>query len=149
MFPSHGIVPADVAEFNRQTKIEMDNIRDFIILHYKATERTDTRFWRYCKDMQIPDTLAHRMELFKQSGKVYKFAQELFGESSWLQVLIGQGLMPEQYHPIVDLMPDSELNDFLMSIKQNVKRTVSQFPTHHEFIQQYCKSSLVWAEHDG
>ena len=143
MFPSNGIVSADVAEFNRQTKIEMDNIRDFIILHYKATERTDTKFWRYCKDMQIPDTLAHRMELFKQSGKVYKFAQELFGESSWLQVLIGQGLMPEQYHPIVDLMPDSELNDFLMSIKQNVKRTVSQFPTHHEFIQHYCKSSLV------
>jgi tryptophan halogenase len=93
--------------------------------------------------MEIPDSLAHRMELFKQSGKVYKFAQELFGESSWLQVLIGQGLMPEQYHPIVDLMPDSELNDFLMSIKQNVKRTVSQFPTHHEFIQHYCKSSLV------
>jgi len=143
MFPAHGIVAADVAEFNRQTKIEMDNIRDFIILHYKATERTDTRFWRYCKDMDVPDTLTHRMELFKQSGKVYKFAQELFGESSWLQVMIGQGLMPEQYHPIVDLMPDSELNDFLMSIKHNVKRTVSQFPTHHEFIQHYCKSSLV------
>ncbi|WP_127026347.1 tryptophan halogenase family protein [Rheinheimera mangrovi] len=143
MFPSNGIVSADVAEFNRQTKIEMDNIRDFIILHYKATERTDTKFWRYCKDMDVPDSLTHRMELFKQSGKVYKFAQELFGESSWLQVMIGQGLMPDQYHPIVDLMPDSELNDFLMSIKHNVKRTVSQFPTHHEFIQHYCKSSLV------
>jgi tryptophan halogenase len=143
MFPSNGIVSADVAEFNRQTKIEMDNIRDFIILHYKVTQRTDTRFWRYCKDMDVPDTLTHRIELFKQSGKVYKFAQELFGESSWLQVMIGQGLMPEQYHPIVDLMPDSELNDFLMSIKHNVKRTVSQFPTHHEFIQHYCKSSLV------
>ncbi|MBU2343965.1 MAG: tryptophan 7-halogenase, partial [Gammaproteobacteria bacterium] len=142
-FPSNGIQAAEVAEFNRQTKIEMDNIRDFIILHYKATERTDTKFWRYCKDMQIPETLSHRMDLFKQSGKVYKFAQELFGESSWLQVLIGQGLMPQQYHPIVDLMPDSELNDFLMSIKHNVKRTVSQYPTHHEFIQHYCKSSLV------
>jgi tryptophan halogenase len=93
--------------------------------------------------MAVPESLAHRIELFKQSGKVYKFAQELFGESSWLQVMIGQGLTSEQYHPIVDLMPDSELQDFLNTIKHNVQRTVSNFPPHNDFIQHYCKSAIV------
>jgi tryptophan halogenase len=142
MFPANGILAADVAEFNRQTKIEMDNIRDFIILHYKVTERTDTAFWRYCKTMDVPESLSHRLALFQQSGKVYKFAQELFGESSWIQVMLGQGMMPEQYHPIVDLMPDAELQDFMLTIKNHVQRTVSNYPPHNDFIQHYCKSSV-------
>ncbi|MEN3156901.1 tryptophan halogenase family protein [Alkalimonas sp. NCh-2] len=140
MFPAQGIQSADVAEFNRQTEIELLNIRDFIILHYKVTERTDTPFWRYCSSMQVPDSLAHRIALFQQSGKVYKFAQELFGESSWIQVMLGQGLQPAQYHPIVDAMSDDELASFLQQIQSNVQRSVAKYPSHQDFIRHYCQA---------
>lgn len=143
MFPSQGIVQADVNEFNQQTKVEIENIRDFIILHYKVTDRTDSPFWRYCKNMDIPPSLAHRIEMFKSSAKIYKHANELFGESSWIQVMMGQGLVPEQYHPIVDLMDDNELNSFLMSIKEGAKRKVDNMPNHVEFINHYCKSTVA------
>ena len=143
MFPANGILQAEVDEFNKQTLIEMHNIRDFIILHYKATERDDSKFWRYCRDMAVPDSLRHRMDLFAQSGKVYKFAQELFGESSWIQVMMGQGIVPKQYHPIVDSMSDAELTDFLATIAANVQKAVQNYPSHQDFLQYYCKSSIV------
>ncbi|QLE86040.1 tryptophan 7-halogenase [Shewanella sp. Scap07] len=141
MFPLNGINQNDVDEFNAQTKFECDNIRDFIILHYHLTERTDTPFWRYCKNMDIPDTLKHRMDHFKAAARMFKKDGELFGETSWVQVMIGQGLMPEQYHPIVDTMSDEELAHFLSTIKANVSKQVDNFPDHYDFIQRYCKSA--------
>jgi tryptophan halogenase len=143
LFPAHGIIQADVDEFNQQTKIEMDNIRDFIILHYKVTDREDSRFWRYCKNMPIPASLQHRIDMFSQSGKVYKYGNELFGESSWIQVMMGQGLMPKEYHPIVDLMEPAELQSFLNNIKATVKRKVDTLPAHNDFVQHYCKSTAM------
>ncbi|PKI17177.1 tryptophan halogenase family protein [Colwellia sp. 12G3] len=141
MFPSQGINQSDVDEYNDQTKKEADNIRDFIILHYHLTDRRDTRFWRYCAMMPIPDSLAHRMKLFKESGRVFKKANDLFGETSWVQVMMGQGLMPEQYHPIVDMMSDDELKTFLDKIKNGVHKRVANWPDHNDFINHYCKSS--------
>ncbi|WP_258405182.1 tryptophan halogenase family protein [Shewanella mesophila] len=143
MFPLSGINQSDVNEFNAQTKFECDNIRDFIILHYHLTERTDTPFWRYCKNMQIPETLRHRMQHFKDAARMFKKDGELFGESSWVQVMLGQGLMPEQYHPIVDTMSDAELKSFLDTLKGNVAKQVDNFPDHYDFIQNYCKSTSM------
>lgn len=143
MFPSSGINQADVDEFNHQTKTEVEGIKDFIILHYHLTERKDTAFWRYCRSMPIPDTLKHRMALFEQGGKVFKKAEELFGETSWIQVMLGQGLVPQQYHPIVDMMSDDELRAFLDNIKAGVKRKVNNWPDHIDFINHYCKSKSM------
>jgi tryptophan halogenase len=143
MFPAAQMVQADIDEFNSQTHTEMLNIRDFIILHYKLTDRADSAFWRYCRNMAVPASLTHRMEMFASAGKVYKFAQELFGESSWIQVMMGQGLLPEQYHPIVDLMSDEELASFLEGIRQQVKKRVDNFPAHTDFIAHYCHSAIV------
>lgn len=140
MFPSQGIKQSDIDEFNTQTRTEIDNIKDFIILHYYLTDRKDTPFWRYCSNMDIPETLKHRMKLFKESAKVFKKEEELFGETSWVQVMMGQGLMPEQYHPIVDLMDDNELKNFLNNIKSTVRRKVDSWPDHLDFIGQYCKA---------
>ena len=142
MFPSQGIKQSDVDEFNEQAKTEAENIKDFIILHYHLTDRTDSAFWRHCKNMDVPETLKHRMTLFKESGQVFKKAEELFGETSWIQVMMGQGLMPEQYHPIVDLMSDEELANFLNQIKSGAKRKVDSWPDHNDFIQHYCKSTV-------
>ncbi|WP_438864708.1 tryptophan halogenase family protein [Neptunicella sp.] len=138
MFPSNGINSAQVDEFNQQTQTEIDNIKDFVILHYYLTDRTDSPFWRYCRSIPIPESLKHRMELFRQSAKALKQPNELFGETSWVQVMLGQGLMPEQYHPIVDLMSDEELQSFLKTVKDGVKRKVGKWPDHLDFIRHYC-----------
>jgi len=143
LLPHNGVNQADIDEFNAQTKAECDNIRDFIILHYHLTDRTDSKFWRYCKTMDIPDSLKHRMALFEQSGRVFKKADDLFGESSWIQVMIGQGLLPKQYHPIVDQMSDEELQHFLTKIKDGVNNKVKRWPDVNDFIQHYCPSKMM------
>ena len=140
MFPYDGIREPDVAEFNGQMQFEIDNVRDFIVLHYHVTNRTDTAFWRECRAMDIPDSLRHRIELFRQAGRVFKVPTELFGENSWIQVMLGQGLTPEQYHPIVNMMSDDELSRFLTGIRDSVERFVGQLPEHQRFIDHYCKA---------
>ncbi|MYE52456.1 MAG: tryptophan 7-halogenase [Gammaproteobacteria bacterium] len=141
MFPYDGIRQPDVDEFNNQMRFEIDNVRDFIVLHYHVTERTDTPFWRHCRGMDIPDSLRHRIELFKQAGRVFKVPTELFGENSWIQVMLGQGLTPEQYHPIVNMMSEDELRQFLTGIHGATDSFVSQLPEHQRFIDHYCKAA--------
>lgn len=141
MFPYDGIRQPDVDEFNNQMRFEIENIRDFIVLHYHVTERSDSDFWRYCRSMSIPETLAHRIELFRQTGRVFKVPTELFGENSWIQVMLGQGLVPEQYHPIVNMMDDDELKRFLTGIHDSAQRMVQQLPVHQRFIDHYCRAS--------
>ncbi len=143
MFPYDGIREPDVTEFNSQMEFEIENIRDFIVLHYHVTDRTDTPFWRFCRSMDIPDSLKHRIELFKQTGRVFQVPTELFAENSWTQVMLGQGLMPEQYHPIVNMMSDDELHQFLSGIDQTVTNLVGQLPAHRDFINHYCKSTVI------
>lgn len=143
MFPAAGISPADVEEYNRQTSSEIEHIRDFIILHYHVTNRRDTRFWRECREMEIPASLRHRIELFRQTGRVFRVPNELFAENSWIQVMLGQGITPQQHHPVADLMGDAELAQFLDGIRSNVDRTVRQLPTHQAYVERYCKAEDV------
>ncbi|MBE8716126.1 tryptophan halogenase family protein [Cellvibrio polysaccharolyticus] len=140
LFPSGGVRQSDIDTFNAQTKIETDNVRDFIILHYHATQRTDTPFWRYCRNMTVPDSLAKKLELFRQSGKIFRVPGEFFGENSWVQVLLGQGVVPQHYHQIVDIMSDDELAEFLSSVKLSAQRLVEQLPSHQDFLERYCKA---------
>ncbi|MFC3031430.1 tryptophan halogenase family protein [Pseudoalteromonas fenneropenaei] len=139
LFPQAGIVQADIDEFNQQTREEVDNIRDFIILHYYATERRDSAFWRHCSSIEIPDSLRHRIALFENTGRVFKVGNELFGENSWTQVMLGQRIMPKSYHPIVDVMSDEELANLLGQLKNQVARTVAQLPSHQDYLNHYCK----------
>ena len=138
MFPTQGIRPTDVAEYNRQTRDEMEHIRDFIILHYKVTNRGDSDFWRYCRDMDVPGSLAHKIQLFRDTARVFRAPTELFAENSWIQVMLGQGIQPAQHHQIADLMGDVELNAFLEDMRQHIERTVAQLPTHADYVNGYC-----------
>lgn len=140
LFPVREIQQVDVDEFNKQTESETANIRDFIIAHYHLTERTDSRFWRHCQTMPIPDSLAHRIELFRETGRVFMGQNELFSEGSWMQVMLGQGVVPKEYHPIVDLMSDAELDAFLRNIKASVQQKVETLPAHMEFVNAYCRA---------
>jgi tryptophan halogenase len=140
LFPSEGIKQSDVDEYNEQTNREIEHIRDFIVLHYHVTERDDTPFWRATRSMEIPASLQHRIDLFRETGRVFRVPNELFAENSWIQVMLGQGIMPEQHHQVADLMDDAELSNFLGVIKSAVDKTVVQLPSHQAYVEQYCKA---------
>lgn len=143
LFPVEGMNPIEIEEFNRQTDEEVANIRDFIILHYHVTDRTDSEFWRYCREMDVPPSLRHRIDLFKENGRVFKREFDLFGEESWIQVMLGQGVMPRAYHPVVDSMDDDALGNFLRDLRDSTKKIVDRLPAHQEFIDYYCKSKAM------
>lgn len=142
LFPFSGVSDAIVDQYNDQTRTELEKVRDFIVLHYKATQRDDTPFWRYCKDMSIPQTLAHRIALFKESGHAYQADGELFRVDSWTQVMIGQGIVPEHYHHMARMMSDKELEQFLAGIRDSIGDAVAKLPKHQDFLNQYCKTHL-------
>ncbi len=135
-FPHNGIKDEEVAEYNRQSAREYEQIRDFIILHYKLTQRTDSAFWRQCQQMEIPESLARKMRLFAQTGKVYREQDELFSEIAWQQVMIGQGLIPADYHPLVDALTEQQLNELMENLTVLINTTVNKLPTHEQFISQ-------------
>ena len=134
LFPHHGVSDALVTEFNKQSITEIEHIRDFIILHYKLTEREDTPFWRQCKQMEIPQSLAHKMDLFKQTGKVVRENDELFAEVAWQQVMIGQGLIPDDYGALADSLTNEQLAELYSNLKTLINSTVEQLPSHTVFL---------------
>jgi tryptophan halogenase len=133
-FPHNGIKPAEVDEFNRQSQVEFEKIRDFIIMHYKVNARTDSQFWIDCRNMDIPDSLLHRIELFKTSGKVFKEGDELFQEIAWQQVLMGQGMVPSDYHPLADSISREQLAGLMADLKSLVAGASDNCARHEEFL---------------
>ena len=142
MFPNSGISESVVTQYNHLANEELEKIRDFIILHYNATSRTDTPFWRFCKSMDIPETLRRRIEIFSEEAQAYQAGGELFRVDSWVQVMMGQGITPKSYHPFVRQMSEAHLRDFLKQFKSSIMQSVERLPEHEAFIRTYCASSL-------
>jgi len=143
LFPHRGFDAAETAQFNRAADFEYERIRDFVILHYKANERDDSEMWKYCRNMDIPDTLAHKIELFSANGRVFREGDELFTEENWLQVMIGQRIVPRGYDPLVDLETPETIATFLGNIETVIRRCVAMMPTHRDFIAQHCAAAAV------
>ena len=140
LFPFNGVNQSLEDQYNDLTVAELTSIRDFIVLHYHATQRTDTQFWRDCKLRKIPSTLAHRITLFKDNAQVYQGPNELFRIDSWVQVMLGQGIVPKHYHDSVSMMNDSNLHKFLSTIKTPINEKMASMHSHRDFINQYCRS---------
>ncbi|MES1199134.1 MAG: tryptophan halogenase family protein [Pseudomonadota bacterium] len=141
LFPFSGANPALIEEYNRASRSELEKIRDFIILHYKATERDDTPFWRTCRDMEIPDTLAQRIAVFRENGHAYQAADELFRVDSWVQVMLGQRIMPQGHHFVGRLLGSPQaLRQSLTTLKSNIAAAVEKMPTHQAFLETYCST---------
>ena len=138
LFPFSGINNALVNRYNDQSRIEYERIRDFIILHYKLTEREDTPFWRDCRHMDIPDSLAERIELFRESGQAYQATDEMFRVESWMQVMLGQRLRPRGYHHMGRMLGPERLRKALDTLKGSIAGAVSRMPTHREFLKSHC-----------
>jgi tryptophan halogenase len=145
LFPFSGVTDALMEQYNEAARVEMEKTRDFVVLHYHATERDDTAFWRHCKNMAIPESLTKRIELFKESAYAYQGADELFRVDSWSQVMLGQRIMPRSYHPAARLLDQQDLTKFLADYRASITQTVARMPGHQDFVNQYCRSSnSVW-----
>lgn len=140
LMPDGGFDPTTIAEFNRQMDFEYERIRDFVILHYKATYRDDTPFWRDCRDMAVPDTLQRKMDLFRANGRVFREDDELFTEESWIQVFLGQGVIPAGYDPLVDVTPEAEIERFLNDVETVIGKCVAVMPSHADYVARVCSA---------
>jgi len=119
-FPDKSFSQNTIDFYNARTHLECERIRDFLILHYCVTGREDTAFWRYCKNMNIPDTLQKRIKIYEDKAHLYREDNELFGETSWFAVMHGQGLKPVQYHPIANIMPQDEIEKRMSDIRKSI-----------------------------
>jgi len=138
LFPDGEFSDTVIDEYNRQCAYEFERVRDFIILHYHANERTDSEFWIDRREMAVPDTLAERLTLFRDSGRFVDDAEDLFKESSWLQVMIGQRIRPESYHPMADVLSRDQLEEFLGGIRKLVRHRATQLPDHRDYLDRHC-----------
>ncbi|MCP5387548.1 MAG: tryptophan 7-halogenase [Novosphingobium sp.] len=138
LFPDLEFDAGNIDEFNRQTDFEYERIRDFIILHYKATERDDTPFWNYCRTMEVPEPLQHKIDLWMANGRVFKENHGLFSHESWIQVFIGQGMIPRGYDPRVDAKSDEAVMKHLNGISGVIRTCVGQMQTHADFVAAHC-----------
>ena len=138
-FPDKHFSQAGIDYYNQRTHLECQQIRDFLILHYCVTERDDSPFWRYCKNMKIPETLKQRIDVYKENARLYRHDNELFSEVSWFAVMNGQSLFPNHYHPNVNIMPIDELEKRMSDIRRVWAKCLDQMPSHQSYIDQHCK----------
>jgi tryptophan halogenase len=141
LFPDRGFDRVIIDEYNRNTRREYEQVRDFLVLHYRTTERRDTPFWRRCAALPLPDGLRHKMEIFDATGQIFREGEELFTEHSWLQVMVGQGILPRRHHPLADSLPREKLDEFLGSVRTVIRGAVEQMSTHERFIAQHCAAA--------
>ncbi|HYL70617.1 MAG TPA: tryptophan halogenase family protein [Candidatus Dormibacteraeota bacterium] len=134
LMPDRSFSPVLIERYNKQATFEIERIRDFLILHYFATERRDTPFWQYCSRMSIPAALADNIRLFKDSGRFFREAEEMFALTSWVQVMLGQHIVPSGYHPAVDLIPESEVSSLVNGVREVIARCVAAMPSHEQFL---------------
>lgn len=125
-------------EYNRRCADEFVQIRDFLVLHYHQTEREDSEFWRYCKNMEVPDSLTHKLALFAASGRIGRDVDDLFRDASWVQVMLGQGIMPADYDPMADQIAPAQLAEFLANLRTLITRAVGSLPTHEDYLRLHC-----------
>jgi tryptophan 7-halogenase len=141
-FPHLGIDQANVDEYNRQSRVEYEQIRDFIILHYYVNERKDSQFWKDMRHMDVPASLQRKIKVYRATGNLFREQDDLFLDSSWLQVLLGQGIRAKDYHPVANHLRDHQLKDMLEEIRQRNLNILARLPAHDLFLDQVCGGQL-------
>ncbi|TGX52551.1 tryptophan 7-halogenase [Sphingomonas gei] len=126
--------PLAADQFNASMATEWERVRDFIVAHYKVTERDDTPFWAHCRNMPIPDSLTERLALFEEEGLFVEQPHDLFKEGSWAAVLIGQGILPRRHHPIADVAPRAALEEQLGSMRAAITARLAELPSHAAYV---------------
>ena len=143
LFPGKRISDVERNEYNRLMSDQFAYIRDFIVLHYKATARSDTPFWRYVRDMEIPDTLAHKIELFREKGRILRYDHDLFDVPSWVSVMLGQGIMPVGHDAVADALDDDRVLTAIKGLAAGYAAQAERLPAHQEYINLRCKAPAM------
>ena len=143
LFPTRRFDPIEIERFNALTAQEYVDIRDFLVLHYKATERSDSPFWDYCRTLKPPEGLAYKLDMFRRNGRIFREHEELFTETSWLAVMVGQGIEAGGYHPAADNLADEETLKRLAHVREVVAATAKLLPTQAEFLAHHGSASHV------
>lgn len=146
LFPDKRCTAVERDEYNRLMRNQYASIRDFIVLHYKATTRDDTPFWRQVRDMPIPDSLAHKIALFREKGRVPHSNQDLFEAPSWVSVMLGQNIMPSGYDPVADALDDGRVLAALRSMAAGYAAQAARLPTHEDYLMQLTGRRLAVAQ---
>ncbi|MFO1388681.1 tryptophan halogenase family protein [Cellvibrio sp.] len=133
-FPDMSFNEDVVTEFNYRTQVEYERVRDFVIFHYKASNRTDSEFWTYCRAMSVPDELSYKNRLFKSRGHLVKYPHEIFQASSWTSIYNGYNYLPDNYDPQADYFSNAYLLNVFEEMRASVKSTVEQSQSHNEFL---------------
>lgn len=136
-----GITQTQEDAFNRLTGKEYARIRDFLILHYNATQRTDSEFWDHCRTMEVPETLTEKTELFRANGQIFREDDELFTETSWAAVMMGQGIEMEGYNPVADSLSASKINPEIDGMEKSIRYLVQKLPGHADYVNRYCRAA--------
>lgn len=139
LFPDRDFDPIVSEEYNRIGDNEFERIRDFLVLHYKLTSRDDAPLWRYCANMDIPDTLAYKIKHFKRYGRLVTDGYDLFGTASWLAVHLGQLNFPERHDPLL-YHRNTDGNASLKQLRNAMMNAGEAMPTHMQFIREFCKN---------
>ena len=133
-----GVTQAQEDAFNRLTAKEYTRIRDFLILHYNATSRDDSEFWNYCRTMSVPDTLTEKIELFKLNGRIFREEDELFTETSWAAVMMGQGISMRGHNAMADTLDLARARQELDEMEKSIRFAVQHMPAHIDYLKRYC-----------
>jgi len=128
LFPDKRFTDVERDEYNRLMGDQYTSIRDFIILHYAATTRDDTPFWRHVRTMALPDTLNRKIALFREKGRIFRYDDELFAVPSWVAVMLGQGIMPDGYDPVVDALDAGKVAGALRQMRASYADMAAQMP---------------------
>ena len=140
LFPDRTFKPHLATEYNRRSAGWYESVRDFIILHYKVSERDDSDFWRYCRNMAIPDRLTHQIDTFRETGHAVVYDPNGFAEPSWLSLYFGLGVMPQAYDPFVDQIDKEQLRSHFARIRALVMQAAQAMPDHADYIARHAKA---------
>ena len=138
LFPDASLPQVVKDEYNRHMRTEFEQVRDFIVLHYHATQRDDSEFWNYCRTMSVPDTLQHKIDLFSQAGRIFRYDEELFTRPSWVAVFTGQNIVPQTVDPIIASLSGVEVTESIESMRIAMEQAAGQMPGHEAFLARYC-----------
>lgn len=142
-FPDRRFKPADIEAFNHRTVQEYERVRDFLVLHYTATRRDDTAFWRHCQTIEQPDTLKGRIEQFRDCGRIFSEPNDIFGTASWLAVLYGQGIEPVATNPLIAKVPLDRIDQIVRQVGATIDNAANEMPSHQAFLDKICTAKSI------
>lgn len=140
LFPTMAFDQEDINEYNRQTNYKIECVRNLLITHYHVTSRDDSEFWNYCRTMDVPKEVEQKIAQFSYNGRIIRFNDNMYENTSWFQIMNGQGLTPTTYDPLVDLLPIDVIERQMNNVLDVVKKSADYMPSHHAFIQENCKA---------